>query len=166
MFSVNRVGDNADQYLKGWIKPMADKVRVNGAQWADNWGASVATDSEKVAQGIRNVSESPGKKAAANADGWLAGCNRSKPKYIAGNLAYSKEEWEDRAINVGIPRRQEAVESGKAKVSRYAEKAIPVYNDIMGRMPGRKATVRENCQRTIFVAEELQKASLAGKLRP
>lgn len=71
----------AQQAYKNWIEAM-------------NSGTTV----QRYRDGINAMTENPAAKAAANADGWVAGVQNAKQAYVAGLSAVSLQQIKSAAI--------------------------------------------------------------------
>lgn len=90
-------------------------------KWAQNLGAS--TDSIK--NGVMAVTTAPGEAAARNADGYVAGVQRSKDKWASRVRSVSLGSWQDSTINKGLPRVATGAQQAQPKMQAFMQEFLP-----------------------------------------
>lgn len=109
------------------------------AQAAKNWQAGMANSGEKLKAGIQAVQESPMEKAAAAADRYAAGVQRSVSDgtYQAGLRAVSLQQWKDAAINKGVNRVASGAAAAVPKMQAFLERFLPHLANVVSGLPPR-----------------------------
>lgn len=81
------------------------------------------TASTKATAGAQRVQESPGTRAAAQAQKWLNRVTESANKWRSKVGAVTLQEWKDAYINKGVPR----IASGaQAALPKYRQALVPL----------------------------------------
>jgi hypothetical protein len=87
---------------------------------AANWATAMQQASAKATAGAQRVQESPGARAAAQAQKWLNRVNESAQKWQRKVGAVTLQEWRDAYINKGVPR-----------IASGAQAALPAYQQAL-----------------------------------
>jgi len=115
-------------------------AKVTATQYVDKWARNLISAGPSITDGVNNVTEAPGGKAARKADKWMAGIQRSfqDGTWQRGVGAVSLEDWKQATITKGIPRISVGVEQAKPKQLIMAEKllaAVDSVTSIVNQMP-------------------------------
>jgi hypothetical protein len=83
---------------------------------AQNWANAMQQAAQKATAGAQRVQESPGVRAANQAQKWLQRVQEAAPKWQRRVGAVTLQEWRDAYINKGVPR-----------IASGAQQALPAY---------------------------------------
>jgi hypothetical protein len=100
-------------------------VRADATMARDKWLQNIGTASERMKAGANNVTVSPGQKAAAAADKWLAKVTQAKAKFANNVSRVSLQDWKDAYINVGIPRVSQGAQAKQQKYLAAMQDFLP-----------------------------------------
>lgn len=92
---------------------------------ASKWASNTAAATESVRQGVMAVTQSPTEKAAANADGWVAGVTRSKEKFQRGLRRVGLADWQTATIEKGVPRIASGAQAAQPKMESFMREFLP-----------------------------------------
>lgn len=100
---------------------------ISAAQAASNWASKMGQSGEKMKMGIMAVTSSPTAKAAARADAYLAGVMRAvnSGKFAASLNRVSLQQWQQAAVNKGVPRVAAGAAEGKQKFQDFMTQFLP-----------------------------------------
>jgi len=90
-------------------------AKVNAEEWLEKWGQRLNASGQYIQSGVKNVKESPGKKAAEAQERMLAALIEAiQSGHWARQVSkVSKEEWQEAMIKKGIPRIAQGVQSAQ-----------------------------------------------------
>lgn len=134
---------------------MAKDPTASAAKWAARL-ASAASDGT-VAAGINSVTVSPGQLAARSADLWASNTAAAKPRFAANSAAVSLQQWQQAAVNKGVPRIATGATDAQPKMAAFLTKLMPVINQAVASLPARGAFA-QNLQRANAMATALHNA--------
>lgn len=97
------------------------------SQVAQNWQRGMSNSSEKLKQGIQNVTQSPTAKAAQRIDAMVAGVQRAAAsgKTAAALNAVSTEDWKKAMLEKGVPRVAAGAAAATPKFQAFMVKFLP-----------------------------------------
>ena len=101
-------------------------AKLTPQQFRQKWQRNIKSSTEDIKIGINNVTEAPGKKAAAAQELMKAKLVESIDSGKWGN-AVSKvtlEDWKEKILTKGIPRISAGVDAAGAKVEEMAEQLL------------------------------------------
>lgn len=108
------------------------KVNITADQLTKNWQAGMTGAVSKIQAGVNAVTESPGVKAAANAQ--KAATNYalavSSGRYAAGQMSYTLQYWKTKTAQKVGERMAGGVQAAGAKHAKFAAWLIPALNDV------------------------------------
>ena len=96
------------------------RIRLGGAAIAQKWAQNTTNGVPNYKAGIGAVTESPGIRAAAQKDAWLAGINANADKWSQRMNDMPLQRWKDAALNKGANRIPDGV-----------KQATPSFGDFM-----------------------------------
>lgn len=100
-------------------------ARVSADQAADKWASRLSGSTAEIAAGVQGVTVAPGQSAAKAADKWLANVQAAKAKFATNVGRVSLSEWQDKMVNVGIPRIASGANANKGKVQAFQAAFLP-----------------------------------------
>lgn len=98
--------------------------KVDAAAATRYWQAGMANAAQKISDGIDRVTESPGQKAAAKRDKYLAGVNASVDTWARNTAAVDVGTWKA-AAKAGVSR---VAEGAQNKGQKYGNKISAVFS--------------------------------------
>ena len=115
-------------------------AKVTASQYVDKWARNLISAGPSITDGVNNVTEAPGIKAARKGDKWMAGLTRSfqDGTWQRAVGAVTLEDWKSAVITKGIPRISVGVNQAKPKQLLMAEKllaAVDSVTSIINQMP-------------------------------
>lgn len=93
-------------------------VRADATMATQKWLTNIGSATARMEAGANAVTVSPGAKAAAAADKWLAKVTQSKDKYKNNVGRVTLDQWKTAYIKVGIPR---VSQGAQAKQQKYTD---------------------------------------------
>lgn len=93
-------------------------VRSDATMATQKWLTNIQNSTDRMTKGAQAVTESPGKRAAAQADKWLLRVQNAKQKFITNSARVTVDQWRDAYIKVGIPR---VSQGAQAKQQKYTD---------------------------------------------
>lgn len=126
-------------------------------QVANKWKQAMSAATQAITDGVNAVQVSPMQKAAARADAYAAGVQRSvaEGKYQAGLNKVSLADWKQAMTSKGIPRIAAGVTMAAPKVQQFMAQFLPhVYaarDALNSSMP--RGDYATNIQRMVAMAE-------------
>lgn len=136
-------------------------MKTTAQQWAQDWVAGMNGAAEKMKRGVQAVTVSPGigasdaiEKMRAN---WIKAIDNGTWQQAV--TSYSLQQWQASMINKGIPRIADGVRNSQMKVQNYAQRAIPIYQQLQAQidqMP--KRTLADSLQRVRIWMEGMESA--------
>lgn len=109
-------------------------MRLSPEDAARKWAARASQATGDYQAGIERVSGSPGQKAAAKADKWLAGVQSSRDKFRDRVGSISEAEWKEAAISKGGPRFATGVQAAEAKMATFQREFGPHLDAVTNRV--------------------------------
>lgn len=99
----------------------------SAATVAQNWQRGMANSSEKLKQGIQNVTQSPTAKAANRIDAMVAGVQRAAAsgKTQAALNAVTLEDWKKAMLDKGVGRVAAGAAASVPKFQAFMQKFLP-----------------------------------------
>ena len=118
------------------------------AQVAANWKNGMANSTDKLKQGINNVTEAPTQKAAARADAYLAGVQRAVTdrKWQAGLERVTLQDWKTAMLNKGVNRVATGAANAEGKFAEFMTQFLPFLAAGVSQLPPR-GTIDQNIDR-------------------
>lgn len=101
--------------------------------WAQRLGAST----QKITDGINAVTVSPGQKAAAQANVWLANTTAAQGKFARNAAAVPLQTWKDAAINKGVQRIAAGAQAAEPKMAQFLTRFLPFVDTSVRSLPPR-----------------------------
>lgn len=100
-------------------------ARVTPEQAATKWQSRLSGSTQEITQGVQGVTVAPGQTAAKSVDKWLQNVQASKAKWVAKVSAVSLSDWQQKMIEVGIPRVASGASANVGKVQAFQAKFLP-----------------------------------------
>lgn len=101
-------------------------ARMTAAQFAEKWARNAQGNVQSYKDGVNAVQEAPGIKAAANADRYVRGVQKSVEDGIWQERVSSVPlaEWKQLTIDKGANRYSDGVSKAKPKMQRFGEQLL------------------------------------------
>ena len=103
-------------------------LRVDPNTAAADWATGLGNATDKITRGINRVTVSPGQKAAAKADKWLAGVTASKAKFANNVGKVTLGDWQQ-ASTAAVSR---VAQGATMKQGKFAAAITPVFSYMGG----------------------------------
>lgn len=99
---------------------------------ANRWAQNLAGASQKIAQGVAAVTESPGAKAAQAADLWQTRVSSAdaKSRFATNTAKVSLTDWKQAMTNKGIPRISQGANDAKPKMTNFLQQFLPFVQNV------------------------------------
>lgn len=107
---------------------MADQVRVNAQEMAEDWANRMGQSASKVERGVQNVQDDPTNKAADASDAYVQGVQNAQAKFEQKLRNTSMDYWKQRTIDVGVQRIAQGARAAQDKFQSAAEQIIEHEN--------------------------------------
>lgn len=124
-------------------------AKLDATGYLDKWGKRLNAATPEMTQGVKNVTQAPGVKAAAQADYWIQRINESKQVWAKAVASVSLADWQDAMINKGIGRIAAGVaQAQKTKVAAIEKllNAVDKSTSSIQSMP--RTTIEQRIQRS------------------
>lgn len=131
---------------------MAKKITVAGA--ASRWVSGMGSATTKMKAGAQAVTTPPGQAAAARADAYVAGVQRSLNKYKTNVASVSLSSWQQDYITKGLPRVASGAQQAQPKFQAFMTAFAPVIESAVASAPAR-GTYEQNKARMVSVIDSL-----------
>ena len=127
-------------------------ARVTPQEFAERHNRRTKAALQDMQTGVMNVTESPTIRAAKSKDKMRARILASidNGKWEKGLRAVTKEEWQKKMVEVGIPRVSAGLDANIAKVQDFATKFLPHLDQgvaAIAKMPN--VTLQDNINRAV-----------------
>jgi hypothetical protein len=130
-------------------------------QVAQDWAAGLTAKTSKMTEGIRNVSVAPGQLAARQKNAYLAGIQGSVDKWATNVGNVSLSEWQDKAINVGIPRVASGASAAVPRMAQVMAQLLPHIDRVKASLPPR-GTYDQNKARANAMMDGMHGFKMSG----
>lgn len=100
-------------------------VRGTPNSIADKWKTRLSGATAEIQAGIQRVNVAPGQQAAAKKDKWLNNVQASQDKWTRNVSRVSLSDWQNAAINVGVPRIAQGAAQKVGKVESFMSDFLP-----------------------------------------
>lgn len=127
-------------------------VRATADQATSRWVSGIGNATQKIQDGVNRVQQAPGQRAAAAADKWLARVQQSQAKWKANVGRVSLADWQQRMIQVGIPRIAQGAQMKQDKYTAFANQFFPYLQrgvQQVDAMPS--TTLQDGINRAVFM---------------
>ncbi len=123
--------------------------KVSASEFAEEWASKLSGSVTKILNRVEKVSESPGKKAAANRDVWAAkmASKEVQDKWARNTGAVTLEEWKSSMRELVPQRLPGGVEKAKSKVQAFAEQLLPYQEAGLPKIHSIKKVTLEDSRR-------------------
>lgn len=98
---------------------------ISPADAANKWASRLSGSTQEITAAVQAVRTAPGALAARNVEAWAQRTIAAKQKWARNVAAVSLPEWQDKMINVGIPRIASGAEANKGKWEAFANDFFP-----------------------------------------
>lgn len=136
---------------------MAKDPATIAARWATNLGAAT----QKITDGVNAVTVAPGQAAARQADVWANNTVASKDKFRRNVGAVSLSDWQQAAINKGIPRIATGATQAQGKFQNFMVAFLPFVHSSVASLPPR-GSLDQNIARMTAHVRKMATFSMAG----
>ena len=111
-------------------------ARLTPEQAREKHARNLKSSVPDITIGVRNVTEAPGKKAAAQADKMLANLTESVTSGKWGRKvgAVTLESWQNDMINKGIGRIASGIDGASEKVENFFEQLFPYQDSLLAEL--------------------------------
>jgi hypothetical protein len=92
---------------------------------SQKWQTRLSGATADIQQGIQRVTQAPGQAAVAKKDKWLNNVQASQEKWARNTGRVSLSDWQNAAINVGVPRIAQGAQAKQGKVTSFMQDFIP-----------------------------------------
>lgn len=106
-------------------------------QVAQDWANGLTAKTGKMTDGIRSVTVAPGQLAARQKAAYIQGITASQDKWAQNVGNVSLQEWQDKAINVGIPRVASGATAAVPRMAQVMAQLLPHIDRVKASLPPR-----------------------------
>ena len=117
-------------------------ARVTAQQAAEKYRQRTAVATGDWTNGINRVTESPGVKAAAQADKWVQNTTQAKERFRANAGKVDLASWKASAT-AKASRYQQGTEVGAGKMERFMQDFLPAQDQITSQVRAMPSTTPE-----------------------
>lgn len=107
---------------------------------AANWVAGLQSAGTKITAGINAVTVAPGQAAARQSAVWAQNTAAAKDKYAKNVAAVTLQEWQQAAIQKGVPRIASGAAASQGKMQAAMTQILPQIASIVQALPPRGNT--------------------------
>ncbi len=121
-------------------------AKLTAAQFAEKWNRRLKSATTDIARGVDQVSESPGAKAAAARDKWVAKMTSAETheKWARNVGSVSLEEWKQAMKEVGINRISGGADRAIPKVADFAAQLLAYQDSVLPKIHSMPAITTED----------------------
>lgn len=125
---------------------MARQVRKDPTTGAQTWATQFQQSGPKYQQGVQAVTQAPGAAAAAASDKWLARVTdpAAKAKFAAKSAAVTLQDWQNAAIQFGVPNLARGASKGQSKMVAFNTKFYPFLSQNMAKVASMPSTTLQD----------------------
>lgn len=123
---------------------------------ADKWAKRTAGAVDAYKDGINRTTVNPMEEAAKNVEGYKNGviAAADNGKWAAGLRRTTKEDWQQKAIQLGANRIAPGVNQAKPKMQQFLDGFLPVLASNMAQVKAMpKATLQDRIARSVKMQE-------------
>lgn len=136
------------------------RIKLTADQASEKWGRNLKNAGEDIRNGVNNVTEAPGMKAAAAQDKMLRNLTEAitSGRWKAAVAKVSLQDWKDSMLNKGVARLSTGVDGAMPKVQRAMAENFKNIEEVLGqvdRMPSN--TFEDKMQRMVAFATGMHK---------
>lgn len=100
-------------------------ARVTADQAAQKWQQRMSTAGQQIQDGVQAVTVAPGAQAARAKDLWAQRVVAAKDKWASRVASVSLADWQQKMIEVGIPRVASGAAANVGKVQDFMSEFLP-----------------------------------------
>lgn len=100
-------------------------AKMDAAAAAAKWQQRLSASTNDIKTGVMGVTVAPGQAAARQADVWIARVTQARDKWKRNVAAVSLQDWQDKMVNVGIPRIAQGASANQGKVTSFLTSFLP-----------------------------------------
>lgn len=100
-------------------------ARVTPDQMAQKWQSRLSGSTAEITAGVQGVTTAPGILAARQKQAWLARVQASQDKWARNVARVSLADWQNKMLNVGIPRIAQGAQANVDKMQAFAAEFLP-----------------------------------------
>lgn len=97
----------------------------DAAAVAAKWRTNLSAATTSITTGVQAVTQSPGARAAASVDLWLARVQASRDKWVRNTNAVSLASWQQAMIEKGIPRIASGASAAEPRMAGFMQQFLP-----------------------------------------
>lgn len=125
-------------------------ARVTPEQMASRWAQRLGGATEAITAGVRGVTVAPGQAAARQRAAWLARVQQSADKWATNVARVSLAEWQQKMLDVGVPRIAQGAQANQDKMARFAQEFLPHLDRGVAQVKGMpKVTLEDSVNRAV-----------------
>ena len=111
-------------------------ARLTPQEFQEKQARRLKASLEDIKKGVGRVTESPTEKAAAKADKFVAGVQKSVEdgKWQAGLRKVSLDQWKSDMINKGVNRIPAGIDAAREKVVDFASQLLPHIDSLQSKV--------------------------------
>lgn len=122
-------------------------AQTAAAKWAQNLSGST----QRIQAGIQSVTTAPGQAAARQKGAYVQNVQASADKWASNVAAVPLSDWQQAAINKGVPRISGGATAAQPKMEQFMGKLLPYIGSQVAALPAR-GNLDQNINRlTAFV---------------
>jgi hypothetical protein len=106
-------------------------------QIAKEWSTRLAASTNKIQQGVQNVSVAPGQAAAKQKQVWLQNIQSAQDKWAKNVASVSLSSWQNDFINKGLPRIATGASAAEPKFATFMSALMPYIDSGVKQLPAR-----------------------------
>lgn len=117
--------------------------RIDPSAAAQRWAQGASGASTRYVEGVANVRESPGKKAAAKVDKYRAGVQNGIQKWQSRVAAVTLTDWQNSVASKGASRYSQGVVEAEGKMAQFNAQFYPFLQSVEAQLANMPDTTLE-----------------------
>ena len=120
----------------------------NASEVAARWASRMAGSTDRIQAGIQGTSVAPGQAAARQKSVYIQQVQAKADKWARNVSAVPLGEWQQAAINKGLPRIACGAQAAQPKVQDFMQSFLPHVANVQASLPAR-GTIDQNIDRMV-----------------
>ncbi len=119
---------------------------------ANRWRDNLAASSQKIAEGVQQVTKNPMETAASRKDKWIQGVQRSATEgsWERGLRRVTLQDWQTAMINRGLPRIAQGASEATQDFAAFMADFLPYANSVSAKVQAMPSvTLEQNIARAV-----------------
>lgn len=129
--------------------------RLTPQQIADKWSRNLGASTQSIRDGVMQVQEAPGQRAAAQKDKYLRRVQERVDKWAENVASVSLQAWQQAMLSKGLPIIGTRAEAAKPKFAAFMRDFMQFQMGVQGALANMpRGSLDQNIARAVFVIRQ------------